>query len=235
MTKPSLDTEVRDYLKHNAEPIPDSVNLKIEGALNALATRKSIRTRVIFNRKKLLPLFACMLLLALSATAYAALTDKYQYAIFKDRGQTVVFANGTSLHYEIDKNHTTVMGGDSKGPWVVKESWGRLLVSVNGEKINITKVLKEKGYFYYDYRDNANILHRLYIVKNAGGTKDYAERWYSQQEWLPELGMGGGQRGISGPLAEALLSADLDATKDGKNLDAMLKKHLEKYWAEYGE
>jgi hypothetical protein len=234
MTKPSLDTEVRDYLKHNVEPIPDSVNLKIEGALNALATQKSIRTRIIFNRKKLIYLSACILIFALSATAYGALKDNY-YVIFKDRGQTVVFANGTTMHFEIVGNQRTSMGDENNGDWVVKESWGRLIVSVDGEKINITDALKEKGYFYYTYRDDANILHRLYIVKNAGGTKDYAERWYSQREWLPELGMGGGSRGISGPLGEAIVLAELDAKEDGKNLDDMLKKRLEKYWTEYGE
>lgn len=234
MTKQSLDTEVRDFLKHNAEPIPDSVNLKIEGALRALATKKSIRTRIIFNRKKLISLSACILIFALSATAYATLKDNY-YAIFKDRGQTVVFANGTTMHFEIVGNHRTSMGDENNGDWVVKESWGRLIVSVDGKKINITDALKEKGYFYYDYRDDASILHRLYIVKNAGGTKDYAERWYSQQEWLPELGMGGGSRGMSGPLGQAIMLAEIDVKEDGKNLDAMLKKRLEKYWTEYGE
>jgi hypothetical protein len=164
--------------------------------------------------------------------------------ILSDRNWTIVIVNlpqagprdtSAIFSFEIVGNHRTSMGDENNGDWVVKESWGRLIVSVDGKKINITDALKVKGYFYYDYRDEANILHRLYIVKNAGGTKDYAERWYSQQEWLPELGMGGGSRGMSGPLGQAIVLAEIDVKEDGKDLDAMLKKRLEKYWTEYGE
>ena len=121
------------------------------------------------------------------------------------------------------------------GDWVVKESSGQLIVSVNGEEINITDALKEIGYFYYDYRDDANILHRLYFIRNAGGTKDYAERWYSQHESLPDLGMCGGSRGISGPLGMAILSAEVDVKYDNAELDTALQKHLKQYWNEYGQ
>ncbi len=163
----------------------------------------------------------------------AAATD---YArIFKGRGQTVVFANKTSLHYEIAEDHTATMGSENDGDWVVKESSGQLIVSVNSEEINITDALKEKGYFYYGYRDDVNILHRLYIVRNAGGTKDYAERWYSQAELLPELGMSGGSRGLSGPLGMAILSAENDVEYDNAELDSALQKHLKQYWNEYGQ
>ncbi|KQO00614.1 hypothetical protein [Paenibacillus sp. Leaf72] len=169
------------------------------------------------------------------AQAYTnATANKYQ-TIFKGRGQTVVFANGTSLHYEIAEDHIDSMGGENDGDWVVKESAEQLIASVNGEKINITDALEEKGYFYYGYRDDADILHRLYIVKNAGGTKDYAERWYSQAEWLPELGMSGGSRGLSGPLAMAIGSAEQDVNDDNAEHDTALQKHLKHYWNEYGE
>lgn len=196
------------------------------------STRKG---RIVF-RKILISLSASLLLILLSATTYAAVSgdiEKMYDRFFKGKGQTVTFANGDSLHYEINGNSRKIMGGDGDSPWLVKKSWGRLIASVNGEKIDITDALKKKGYFYYNYRDEANILHRLFIVKNAGGTKDYAERWYSQIEWLPELGMTGGRRGLSGPLSDVIVRAQWDA-EDGKYLDAALKEHLEKYWKEYG-
>ncbi|WP_336783453.1 hypothetical protein [Paenibacillus illinoisensis] len=80
-----------------------------------------------------------------------------------------------------------------------------------------------------------NILHRLYIVRNAGGTKDYAERWYSQAELLPELGMSGGSRGLSGPLGTAIMSAEVEVEYDNIDLDFALQKHLKLYWNEYGQ
>ncbi|MEW4425859.1 hypothetical protein AB1I68_00020 [Paenibacillus pabuli] len=167
--------------------------------------------------------------------AYENATANGYAEFFKGRGQTVVFANGTSLHYEIAENHTDVMGSENDGDWVVKESSQQLLASVNSEEINITDALKEKGYFYYSYRDDVNILHRLYIIRNAGGTKDYAERWYSQAEFLPELGMSGGSRGLSGPLATAIMSAEVDVKYDNADLDSSLQKHFKQYWNEYGQ
>jgi|GEM_PF-3667170 len=167
--------------------------------------------------------------------AYENATANDYAKFFKGRGQTIVFANGTSLHYEIAENHTDVMGSENDGDWVVKEFSQQLLISANGEEINITDDLKEKGYFYYSYRDDVNILHRLYIVRNAGGTKDYAERWYSQAEFLPELGMSGGSRGLSGPLGMAIMSAEVEVKYDNADLDSSLQKHFKQYWSEYGQ
>lgn len=156
------------------------------------------------------------------------------YADFsKGGGQTVIFANGTTLHYKISDNHTDVMGSENDGDWVVKEFSNQLIASVNNEEINITDALKNKGYFYYGYWDDMNILHRLYIVRNAGSTKDYAERWYSQAELLPELGMSGGSRGLSGPLGTAIMSAEVEVEYDNADLDSALQKHLKLYWNEY--
>lgn len=188
-------------------------------------------------RKILISLSASLLVLLISATAYAAVSgdlEKLYDRFFNGNGQTVNLANGDTLHYEIDGKHKKVVVSPCCGSWLVKKSWGRLILSVNGEKINITEALKKKGYFYYSYRDASNILHRLYIVKNAGGTKDYAERWYSQIEWLPELGMSGSVRGLSQELGMAIGAAHLDA-EGGKDLDAALQDRLAKYWKEYGE
>ncbi|MGG4132416.1 hypothetical protein ABEW19_29625 [Paenibacillus illinoisensis] len=163
-------------------------------------------------------------------------TTATDYAEFsKGGGQTVIFANGTTLHYKISDNHTDVMGSENDGDWVVKEFSDQLIASVNNEEINITNALKDNGYFYYGYRDAMNILHRLYIVRNAGGTKDYAERWYSQAELLPELGMSGGSRGLSGPLGTAIMSAEVEVENDNAHLDFALQKHLKQYWNEYGQ
>lgn len=195
--------------------------------------------RISRYRKLIMSISASVLVLLLAATTYAAITggfEKQYEAFFHGKGTTVYFANGTSMHYVDEGKNKSMMGGDVKGPWVVKQSWwGRLTVSVDGKKINITKQLKEKGYFYYTYRDNVNVLHRLYIVKNAGGKKDYAERWYSQMEWLPEVGAGGAFRGLSGPLSDAIVWAEIDAEEDGKDLDAALQERLAQYWEEYGE
>lgn len=209
----------------------------VERRLAVCNPDKKVNGRASY-RKMLISLSVCFLALFISATTFAAVSgdiERMYDRFFDGKGQTVTFANGDSLHYVVNGNSTGIMGGSGDGPWLVKKSWGRLILSVNGEKINITNVLKEKGYFYYTYRDNANILHRLYIVKNAGGTKDYAERWYSQLEWLPELGMAGGWRGLSGPLSDAIVWADIDAEEGRKDLDAGLKERLSKYWEEYGE
>ncbi|WP_235857459.1 hypothetical protein [Paenibacillus albiflavus] len=136
---------------------------------------------------------------------------------------------------KIDDHHTNVgVDGETQSEWLVKEKGHKLLLTVNGEKIDISKPLSESGYYYYDYHDQANVLHRVYIVKNAGGKKDYAERWYSQMEWLPDKGVGGGNRGISGPLAAAIMSAESDAKEGDGNLDAELQKYLKQYWEKYG-
>lgn len=196
---------------------------------------RKMRGRVSY-RKILLSLCVSLLVLLTAATAYAAVSgdiEKLYDRYFNGKGKTVSLANGDTLHYEIDGNNKKVTVSPDNGSWLVKKSWGRLILSVNGEKINITEALKTNGYYYYSYRDDTNILHRLYIVKNAGGTKDYAERWYSQMEWLPELGMSGGVRGLSQELAMAIGGANLDA-EEGKDLDAALKDRLAKYWQEYG-
>ncbi|QAY67621.1 hypothetical protein [Paenibacillus protaetiae] len=188
-------------------------------------------------RKILVSLSVIALALVISATAYAAVSgsiEKMYDSLFHGKGQTVTFANGDTLHYVVEENGSTAgMGGDGDGPWLVKKSWGRLMLSVNGHRINIKNALQEKGYYLYRYRDDAGILHHLYIVKNAGGVKDYAERWYSQLEWLPELGMAGGWRGLSGPLSDAIVWSEIDA-EGGKDLDAALQERLAKYWKEYG-
>lgn len=81
---------------------------------------------------------------------------------------------------KLDKDDNVSVGTSGiEGEWLVEESKEDLILQVKGEEINVTEDLQNKGH-YYSYRDNADVLHRLYIVKNAGGTKDYAERWYSQ-------------------------------------------------------
>lgn len=94
-----------------------------------------------------------------------------------------------------------------------------MYVTVDG--VDIQHNRGTKGYYYYDYRDTSDVLHRVYNVKNVRGTKDYSERWYSQLEWLPKIGIGRGSKGSSEPLAIAIMSAD-----GSGELDELLKQYL---------
>ena len=204
---------------------------KISSQLENLTSTTTIsRTR----RKWVSPLAACLFVFLLSATVYGATNEQIVSAV-KDVHR-IFFANGGSVEIEkIDSHHTNVRTDGSQSEWLVKEQSRKLLLTVNGEVIDISKPLSEKGYYYYDYQDQSNVLHRVYIVKNAGGKKDYAERWYSQMEWLPDQGVGGGSRGLSGPLAAAIMGAESDAKQGNGNLDAELQVYLKQYWEKYGE
>ncbi|MBV6713064.1 hypothetical protein [Paenibacillus chitinolyticus] len=204
---------------------------KMWNAISAQKNIQPIRSRSPIRRRLLASLTACFLMVVVSATAYAA-TDGKVISIIKNQMNKIFFASGSSIMLQINDDGGSVGTDGIKGEWLVKESsFGRLVLTVNGEDMNITDTLLEKGYFYYDYRDDAGILHRVYIVKNAGGTKDYAERWYSQYEWLPELGVGGGSRGTSGPLSRAIMLAEVGVKEGTGDLDTMLQQELDKYWA----
>ncbi|GGH19410.1 hypothetical protein [Paenibacillus segetis] len=197
------------------------------------STKRTGKIQLHIRRKLLIPIVACIVMFTVSVTSYAA-TDGKIVAMIKDQVHQIFFANGDTVELQIFDNGNTNLGiSGVEGDWLVKKSGARLLLKINGEKINIAEALSKNGYFYYDYRDGGDILHRLYIVKNAGGTKDYSERWYSQFEWLPEYGISGGSRGISGPLATAIMSAESEATDGKDSLDTLLQKYLAKYWNEY--
>lgn len=187
------------------------------------------------RRKRFSALAACLCVLLLATTAYAATDDRIVSSV-KNGANRIFFAGGDSIVVEhTDGSHTNVGIDSSNSKWLVKEKGRKLLLTVDGQKIDITKTLLKRGYYYYDYQDSSNVLHRLYIVKNAGGKKDYAERWYSQMEWLPEKGMGGSHRGMSGPLAVAIMSAESEAKEGAGTLDDELLIYLKAYWEKYGE
>jgi hypothetical protein len=189
----------------------------------------------VTGRKLFSSLAACLLLLILSATAYAATNDRIVSNI-KDGVHRILFTGGGSVVIEKKDEHHTNVGIDGiQSEWLVKENGRKLFLTVNGKPQDITKPLAEHGYYYYDYKDQSNVLHRVYIVKNAGGKKDYAERWYSQFEWLPEIGMGGGSRGVSGPLAVAIMNAESGVKESSGDLNSELQAYLKVYWAKYGE
>lgn len=197
-------------------------------------TRMTVNNRK-HQRKLVSPLAACLFVILLSATAYGATNDRV-VSTLKGEVHRIFFAGGGSVEIKKRDDRRTNVGVDvTQSEWLVKKKGGKLLLTVNGEKINISKPLSERGYYYYDYHDKSNVLHRVYIVRNAGGKKDYAERWYSQMEWLPEEGVGGGSRGISAPLAFAIMNAESDAKQGDGNLDAELQKYLKQYWEKYGE
>ncbi|MDR3209640.1 MAG: hypothetical protein LBT36_03325, partial [Oscillospiraceae bacterium] len=149
----------------------------------------------------------------------------------------VLFAGGGEAVISLDGNKQTISITSTEGmtAWLVRESGGALFLNVNGTEVNITDAMTADGFFFAEFRDAEEVLHRLYIVKNAGGTKDYAEKWYSQFEWLPELRFGNGI-GISGPLGAAIGVAE-NEVYDGLQPDirTALKARLAIYWAEYGE
>jgi len=142
------------------------------------------------------------------------------------------FAGGGEI--ELRDNNNTVIS-ETEVDWLVKESWGQLILSVNGERINITNALKSNGYYYYDYYDDTGVLHSIFIAKNAG--EDSAEqwyKWYSQFELLPEIGFGYGKC-CPAKLSDAFRWAKEDAMNGVGDFDTLLKQRLEKYWNEYAK
>lgn len=188
-----------------------------------------------FGRKLLTPLAAVVLVLIISVSALTATVGSFASAL-KEGVRQLLFANESSVTHHTDSEGNTSVGTDGKeGGWIVRESKGKLILSIHGKKIDISQSLSEQGYYYYTYRDSNNLLHRVYIVKNAGGAKDYAEREYSQFEWLPEKNTGGGSRVISGPLAEAIMTAEAEFADGDGSLDELLRLSLKKYWERYGD
>ncbi|MGX1831310.1 hypothetical protein ACWIE6_24000 [Paenibacillus taichungensis] len=186
-----------------------------------------------WGRSRIVASLVAVFFLLVSATTYAA-TDGKIITLIKNQVNQILFANGDTIKIHSNDEGEVFVGVSGKeGAWVVEEVGEELILEINGEKINISNSLLDKGYFYYDYYNNSDILHRVYVVKNAGGFKDYSERWYSQFEWLPEHGLSGGSRGISGALATAIMSAETDVSNRDGDLDEMLQKYLLKYWSEY--
>ncbi|TDQ42915.1 hypothetical protein [Aureibacillus halotolerans] len=188
------------------------------------------------KRKLLVTIIAMTTLFIVSTSAYAA-TGGTVFSSIQKKMEEVFFSNGDSVDFYVDEegNGYVGIGADNeKDEWLVNEVNNKLIFKLNGEEIDITKNLKTQGYFIYGYRDDKDILHRIYIVKNAGGTKDYAERWYSQSERLPELGLGGNSQGLSGPLAHTIMDAEILAKTGQGDLEVLLKEKLEEYWEEYG-
>jgi hypothetical protein len=170
---------------------------------------------------KLAPIAACLVLAFTLTTAVNAATGG---AIFN--GVThILFAGGSEITI---LENGGFQGSETEQNWLVKKTWGKLVLEVNGEKIDITKDLKANGYYYYTYQDDTDTLQRVYIVKNNG--ESYAERWYSQFEYLPELGYGTGK--APGNMATAISLAETEAEENGADLDTVLKQRLNAYWKE---
>lgn len=229
---------MKNHINNAFEALTPSAEQKVK-MRNAISTQMEVaprtgRTQKPVRRRMLAPVAAAVLLFVLSATAYAA-TDSKVISLIKNQVNQILFANDDSIELKVNNAGDVYVGvNGTEGDWLVKETGGRLILTIDGKEINITDALTNKGYYYYDYRDNAEILHRVYVVKNAGGSKDYAERWYSQLEWIPEHGLGGGSRGSSGPLVTAIMSAEDEAANGSGNLDTLLQQYLKKYWNEYG-
>jgi hypothetical protein len=187
----------------------------------------------MWGRSRMVASLVVVFFVLVSATTYAA-TDGKIITLIKNQVNNILFANGDAIKIHSNDEGEVFVGVSGKeGSWLVEEVGKDLFLKINGEEINITNSLLDKGYFYYDYYNNSDILQRVYVVKNAGGFKDYSERSYSQFEWLPEHGMSGGSRGISGALATAIMSAEIDVSNGEGDLDEMLQKYLLKYWGEY--
>jgi hypothetical protein len=170
---------------------------------------------------KLLPIAACIMFMLMTATVANAVTGGTVF----DGIKQVLFADGHELNILSESSFEVT---EQESAWLVKASWGKLVLTVNNEKIDITSALKTDGYYYHDYRDDAGELHRVYIMKNNGEPE--MERWYSQLEWLPERGVGFG-RGFSNEMTCVVTFSEDYAKQGADDLDTILQYYLNKYWA----
>jgi hypothetical protein len=168
-----------------------------------------------------MPIAVCIALVYATGIAANAVTGG---AIF-DGIKQVLFYDGHELKILSENDFVAT---EQESAWLVKESWGRLVLTVNNEKIDITSALKTNGYYYHDYRDDADELHRVYIMRNNGEPE--TERWYSQFEWLPERGVGFG-RGVNNEMSCVVTFAEDYAEQGADDLDTILKYYLNRYWA----
>ena len=132
------------------------------GADTSETVTRTTQTKQVW--KSLMPITACLLLMLTITTIANAATG----GAIVDGIKRVLFAGGGEIELSRDN---AIEVNEAEIGWLVEESWGQLVLSVNGENINITDALKSDGYFYYDYHDEAEVLHRVYIVKNAGEDK----------------------------------------------------------------
>ncbi|PWW02433.1 hypothetical protein DFQ01_10958 [Paenibacillus cellulosilyticus] len=214
-------------------PSETQKNKMLQGIQEQLNKQRT-RPAQVRGRRIITSIAVCLLALVLSTSVYAATNNQIMIAI-KEEVIRIFWADGNSTLVEkTDDNKITVGITGNQSEWLVKEKDSELLLTVNGNTLDITKELSDQGYYFYDYRDQSQKLHRVYIVKNASGKSDSRERWYAQMEWFPELGIGGSNRGLSGPLAVAIMDAEQKA-KEGGNLAAELQLSLDQYWEKYGK
>jgi hypothetical protein len=207
--------------------------------LGAVLARNTDETAALPIRRhgralgRIIPIAASLAMLFAVATVANAATDG---AVFGGLHR-ILFAGGGEATIEQNENGSTrsITSTEGMTKWLVRESGDALYLTLDGQELDITDALAADGYYRGEYRDADGVLHRLYVVRNAGGVNDYAERWYSQLEWLPELRFGNGI-GISGPLGGAIGVAE-NEVYDGlqPDLDTALRARLAAYWAEYGE
>lgn len=178
--------------------------------------------------KRLMPIAACLVLMLTITTIANAATGG---AVF-DGIKQFFFSSGAKITMQETDVGFNIGADNTKPDWLVKESWGRLILNVNGEKINITDAISDNGYYYYDYLNDDETLHRIYIIENVD--EEAAERRYSQIEWLPEIGIGS-TRGCGVALAHVIGEVEACIKEDDTlALDSILSEYLQIYRDEMG-
>jgi len=193
---------------------------------NILTAHKNQNTKRDGERKmkpllrKLVPIAASIAFIIAAGTIANAATG----GALVDGMKNILMTSGFIL--QTNEDGTSVIGTEAT-KWAVKESWGKLIIEIDKQKIDITKDLKSSGFYRYEYRDEIGVLHNVIIAKNMG--EEDMERWYSQMELLPELG-DGAYVSTPEPLARAQIFAGYDVDEGVRDYDTALQYWLEQYW-----
>lgn len=184
--------------------------------------------------RSLVSIAACFALVMTITVIANAATDGAVFEsvkrVFIGNSELVITETESALHVKILN--------EAESEWLAEDVSGNLILNVNEEEIDITESLASNGYYYYDYFDDGDILHRVYIVKNIGETD--TERWYSQIELIifedstvGSLSTFGKLKGCGAELANVIGIAQNDAVTGKGDLDTLLGQYLKEYWDKY--
>lgn len=197
--------------------------------LNAIERGENTYVKPRYFLRPPKPLTAGVLLAIIMGIGFVTVNAATNGELFNNIKQ-VIFQDGTEGEIQYISEDTAAMSvpNDQVHNWIVSESANqRLILEISGEYIDITDDMTVKGYYYYEfYLEDDEMLHELYIVKNAG--EEGTERWYSQLEYIPELGASS-RIGCSYPLGVLILRIGTDVRSGLGTLDAEMPQALKLY------
>lgn len=216
------------------------MNKEIKNSFEILKPSQNQKERMLRNIKKqiskkdyhYLRFAKVVALIVLCITSLGVVVNAATGGELYEGFKRVVFGGDNKFYYKSEGDHIITIKKEQEYPWIVEEKGKKLILNIVDREIDITDNLKKEGFYYGEF-DIDGTKHLVVIARNAGGKKDYAEKWYSQFVWLPEYNQGGNSRGISGPMATALMQAIGDGEESIETIEENIKNQLEKYWEDY--